>query len=206
MEAEEKQQEELNDSMNEILKSKIQEAKNEQTEDPIKRVVGNYKRVYFFEDFVSNISVQNLTAIQALLSTKDRQNFYNTIKDMTSQMEFFKFFDLQWQEQYDSYIKKDQSMNKSIEENLVLINSTLTIGLKYFLELISIKGYLNKNIDQNTFTAYKNDTFTKITEKYTNTSADELKGLKQEYELQVAKLCCLANEYYTEFISKLEVM
>lgn len=203
---EEQQNENLNESMNNILKAKIQEARTEKIQDTVQRVVGNYKRVYFFEDFIKDISIQNINAIKSLISNNDRQNFYSTVKEFTTQLSFYKFFDIEWQKLYNEYIKKDKSLNKSIEENLVLINSTLSIGLKYFLELISIKGYLNKNIDQTTFNSYKNDTFNKITEKYTNTSAEELKSLKQEYELDIAKLCCLADEYYNEFISKLEMI
>lgn len=203
---EEESAEQLTDSMNNILKSKIQEVKEEENTDEVKRVIGNYKRVYFFEDFVANLSKQSIGAINALISNKDRSEFYNEIKDFKSQLDYYKYFDLKWQKRLDEYVKKDKSMNKSIEENLTLINSSVTIGLKYFLELISIKGYLNKNIDQNTFNAYKNETFNKITEKYTSTSAEELRLLKQEYEMDMAKICCLADEYYNEFISKLEII
>lgn len=206
LKVEEENTEQLTDSMNNILKSKIQEVKEEENTDEIKRVIGNYKRVYFFEDFITNLSKQSIGAINALISNKDRSEFYNEIKDFKSQLEYYKYFDLKWQKRLDEYVKKDKSMNKSIEENLTLINSSVTIGLKYFLELISIKGYLNKNIDQNTFNAYKNETFNKITEKYTSTSAEELRLLKQEYEMDMAKICCLADEYYNEFISKLEII
>lgn len=206
MEEKDIKQEDLNESMNNILKSKMQEAKESKIEDTIQRVVGNYKRIYFFEEFIENMSPQNINSIRSLITNNDRKVFYAKIKDMKSKLEFYKFFDLEWQNKYNDYIKKDKVLNKSIEDNLTLISSTLSIGLKYFTELISIKGYLNKNIDQTTFNAYKNDTFNKITEKYTNTSAEELKSLKNDYELDIAKLCCLADEYYNEFISKLEMI
>ena len=121
---EEQQNENLNESMNNILKAKIQEARTEKIQDTVQRVVGNYKRVYFFEDFIKDISIQNINAIKSLISNNDRQNFYSTVKEFTTQLSFYKFFDIEWQKLYNEYIKKDKSLNKSIEENLVLINST----------------------------------------------------------------------------------
>ena len=169
---------------------------NIEVNDRYRRIIGSYTRLYSFEEFIDNLSKNQIRELRDSITDNQRQTYLKYFDNVNTKLDFYKKFDELWNRLTESKLVKEKDLNNKANDKLTLIKTSTKLSLKYCLEWLNINGFLAKKIDNPIFEKLINESYLNLTDVYVKTVQSEINGLKVELNNELAVLCYLGHEFY----------
>lgn len=165
-----------------------------------KRVVGDYQREASFEILMYNIPDTEKAKIKKQINEKDRDSFVVKVKEIQTQLEYFKWYDTTEKYLSDLQKKKEEevftNIGKKIKEYEVMMINMFD-SLRTFLNL---RNYLAKDLTPEVYKEFILNAINNQKEEYRKQAVEEIVKIKSDITLERVKNAYLFNEYYRIFV------
>ena len=141
--------------------------------DGYRRVIGTYKRQYSFEEFIDNLSKNQIRELRDSISDEKRKKYFSYFKNVNNKRDFYVLFDQLWDKITEDKLAKEDAINNNANDKLALIKTSIKVSLKYSLEWLNINGFLAKKIDNPIFEKMINESYVNLTDEYTRSIRNE---------------------------------
>lgn len=182
----------------EIIPSHEQDNKNNNIEenDRYRRIIGSYTRLYSFEEFIDNLSKNQIRELRDSITDNQRQTYLKYFDNVNTKLDFYKKFDELWNRLTESKLVKERDIDNRANDKLALIKTSVKASLKFCLEWLNINGFLAKKIDNPIFDKLTNESYINLTNTYVQTIKNEINKLNIDLNNDLAILCYLGHEFY----------